>query len=164
LNAKAVGDTMTLPSLPEPARAFTNPGRVIAALLLGAGCGAGLVSGLMVTTALIQQQLGLGLMLAAVAFPIAVVAWLAGLVVVGGPLWWLLRRGKAKPTRLASLLGGVLTPLVVAGPQAVVGLGHDRIDGFDASLAIQIAMFTLFGAVVGWVVARVAYGRQGGAR
>lgn len=115
----------------------------------------------MVATAVIQYGLGVGLMLAVVAFPIAVVAWLAGLTVIGGPFWWLLRKAKVTPTRLAAGLGGMLAPLVAAGPQAVVSLGHG---GYDGSLIFQVVMFAAFGAIVGWVVARVAYPSERTAR
>lgn len=144
-----------------PARPSTSPGHVVAGLLLGALCGAVLVSGMILATALFQYDTVTSLAFAAVALPVALVAWLVGLTVIGGPIWWLLRKSNSRPTRLAALVGGVATALLMGGWSATLAL----VSG-DSNLRdlLPILEFGLFGCVVGWVVARVAYGRQGGVR
>ncbi|WP_056719712.1 hypothetical protein [Caulobacter sp. Root655] len=113
--------------------------------------------------ALVQYDPMTGLAFAAVALPFAVVTWLAGLVVIGGPIWCLLRKLNARPTRLAAAVGGIVAPMAAVGPTMVLTLGHGHGD-MNLLLLTQAAMFAAAGAAVGWVVARVAYGRQGGAR
>lgn len=152
----------TMPSPTEPARPSTRPSRVVFGLLLGALCGAVLVSGLVLAMALVQYGALTGLTFAALAFPVALVAWLTGLVVIGGPIWWALRKSNARPTRLAARVSGVVASLATVGPTMAITFAHGH--GGYLALLTQVAMFAAVGAAVGWVVARVAYGRPGGVR
>ena len=152
---------MTRPSPSGSARPATSLGRVVKALLAGALGGGVLTGGVVLANALIQYPPLLSLQFAALALPLATVVWLLGLVVVGGPIWWLLRRSNARPTRLAAWIGAILTPLVVVGAPTILTFGHGDLDW---TLSIQAATFAMLGAVVGWLTARVAYGRQGAAR
>lgn len=144
----------------EPARPSTSPGRVVVGLLLGALYGAILVSGMVLAMALVQYDAVAGLAFAALAFPVALLAWLAGLVVIGGPIWWLLRKSNRRPTRLAAWMGAILAPLAAIAPPVILTFGHGDLDW---TLSIQAVAFAAFGAVVGWTTARIAYGRQGDA-
>ncbi len=146
----------TTPSPRQLARPSTRPGHVVSGLVLGALCGAVSVSGLVMAVTLLQYGALASLSFAAVAFPLALVAWLAGLIVIGGPIWWLLRKSTARPTRLAARVGGVVASLATAGPTMALMFAH----GHDTywALLVQVAMFAAVGAAVGWVVARVAYG------
>lgn len=160
-------ETMTMsratitPSVSEFPRPITSAGRVVAALLLGALNGGVLTSGMVLAAGLIQYPPILSLQLAALALPLAIVGWLIGLVVIGGPIWWLLRKSNARPTRLAAWIGAVLAPLAAIGPPVILTFGHGDMDW---SLSIQVAAFAAFGAVVGWTTARAAYGRPEVAR
>jgi hypothetical protein len=149
------------PPAAQLARPTTRPGRVVAALALGAACGAVLVSGSMILLSAFTGETGYGLLMAAFAFPFALVGWTVGLVVVGTPIWWLLRRSNARPTRLAPLVGAGVTALLMGGWSATLNLISGDADLQDL---LPILEFGLFGWIVGWVVARVAYGRPGVAR
>ncbi len=152
---------MTRPPPSGSARPATSVGRVVKALLAGALAGGVLTSGVVLAMALIQYPPLLSLQFAALALPLATVVWLLDLVVVGGPIWWLLRGSNTRPTRLAARTGAILTPVVAVGAPTILTFGHGSLDW---TLPIQVATFAILGAVVGWLTARVAYGRQGAAR
>ena len=145
----------------EPVRPVTTPGRIAAALTLGAACGAVLVSRSMILLSAFTGEIGYGLLMAAFAFPFALIGWTIGLVAVGAPIWWLLRRSNTSPTRLAALVGAGATALLMGGWSATLNLISGKAALQDL---LPVLEFGLFGWIVGWVVARVAYGRPGGAR
>jgi len=156
----AMVDTLPLPTA-QLARPTTRPGRVVVALALGAACGAVLVSGSMILLSAFTGEIRYGLLMAAFAFPFALVGWTIGLVVIGAPIWWLLRRSNMRPTRLAASVGAGITALLMGGWSVTLNLITSDAGLWDL---LPILEFGLFGWIVGWVVARIAYGKSESAR
>ncbi|HEY1880049.1 MAG TPA: hypothetical protein VGG68_08965 [Caulobacteraceae bacterium] len=105
----------------------------------------------------------------------AFLAWLAGLILIGGPAWWLLHRHQFRGWRSAGLVGMVAT--FVAGMILAVPLPHkgggyseadrggvliekDRLTAYGWEKATEAAFLLSFvGGAVALVVWRVAYRR-----
>jgi hypothetical protein len=139
-------------------------GRIALALIVGALCGAGLVAGAMLVIGAFTGGGAAALMYVVLAFVFALPIWFGSLVVVGLPAWAALRAFGIDPRRVAARAGAVL-----AGGAAMLWTGAlSALTRFSAHELLTVVPFlvavTLIGAVVGRVVARVAYGRQGQAR
>lgn len=157
---------MPLASDTLPAPTF---GRVLSGLPLGATWGAGLVS-LGVGAMLVGLQLSspcpieglpslllplIFMMLA--AFVVAFVVWLAGLLVVGAPGWWVLHRLGLRSRWAAAALGFILAPAAcaawsvwIAWPE--ISPAQTLKDGL-----VLDAILAGMGAIVGWIVIARAY-------
>ena len=136
---------------------------VAGAICTGALCGAGLVSANLVAINLFGDRPGDGPFLAIFAFPVALLGWSIGLLVVGGPAWALLHALGLTSRRIGAVVGGAITALVA--PVVLVLPEFDLLNA-DHGMAwhhplTNVAAFGAIGAVVGWVVVTVAYGRKG---
>jgi hypothetical protein len=157
----------------------TSPPRVALALLAGAASGAALVTAQWLRAAF--QVFGAGFVGSSgphgilVVFIGALIAWLAGLVLIGGPAWWLLHRYGLRGWKAAILTGMALTfvaALVLAiplpgkdgsytaadrGGETVVNnalTAHGWAEAAEGALLISFV-----GGAVAFVVWRTAYRR-----
>ena len=140
------------------ARPAPSPGRVILAVIAGALCGAGLVAGWMLVAGVATGQADYGLMLAALAFMIALPVWAAGLLVIGLPIGSLLHLRGVRSRRAAAGAGAILTSAPSAIWVGVLGAAARSSIKELAAMAPFVAGMALAGAIVGQVVAYVAYG------
>ncbi|OYX58096.1 MAG: hypothetical protein B7Y86_03555 [Brevundimonas subvibrioides] len=106
------------------------------------------------TSGLAASEIGRGLWIAPVAWIYAMVVYLVGLLVIGTPVWLIMARQSRDARRHAVLAGAILSAL--AGAIILFLLGEPPVAwepwAFAASLAIP-------GAVAGWTLHRVAYGK-----
>ena len=142
-----------------------TPGTVAGALLLGALAGAGLTGAGFALVQLVLQPSELVLLMPIFVIPVAFVIWGAGLLVVGGPSWLLLHQLGVRSRRAAMICGAILTPGGVLG-YAVLNNGIWGASAWGAaewlSVIAAATVFGMAGALVGRVVATVAYGCEGG--
>jgi len=105
----------------------------------------------------------------------AFIAWLAGVILIGGPAWWLLHRHQLRSWRSAILTGVATTfaaGLILAVPTPHLGGGYSEADRGGVLVAngvltahgwlsaAQDALYlSVVGGAVGLVVWRVAYRR-----
>lgn len=140
--------------IPRPT-ASLPPDRVLFAMLTGAGYGGLLVAAVtvvvMVVTGAGPLAFWVGLMSLAFATPI----WFAGILVVGGPVWWVLHRLGLRSRAVSSAAGATLVLLMVGGVFTLTDAAPEGGEGFGVLLII--APLVAIGAVVGWTVARSAY-------
>ena len=133
------------------------PDRVLFAMLTGGAYGGLLVAAAsaigMIVVGAGAFAFWAGLMIFVIATPI----WFIGIVIVGGPVWWVLHRLGLRSRRAASAAGGVVIFLVVGAFFSLKGNAPRGGDWFGV-LAVA-APLAAIGAVVGWTVARSAYRR-----
>lgn len=131
---------------------------IVMALLAGAVLGAGLTTGWMFVAGLATNHAGpdAGRAFAPIIFYIALPIWTIGLLAIGLPVLGLLYATGVRSRRVAAVFGALLVGLVET---AWMGLpapsGHN--------FAVLVLFFTgqvLAGAIVGSLVAHVAYGPQ----
>ena len=94
------------------------------------------------------------------AFFVACPIWLAGLVTIGGPCWWLLHRSGVRSLRTAALVGALLT-LAVAGGYVVLSSSPKDNSSDSIGVWALVAGLTAIGGLAGWVLAKVAYPKGG---
>lgn len=155
------------------------PARVGLAILAGALTGAVIVSLHWLTTVVrvlgIAYLTGGGARGILVVFIGAFLAWLAGLILIGGPTWWLLHRHQFRGWRAAALTGMAATfaaGLILAIPLPHKGGGYSEADRGGAVIendhltvygwerAAEGALLLSFvGGAVAIIVWRVAYRR-----
>lgn len=134
-----------------------SAGRITLALIVGALAGAGLVTGLVLVTAIFTGGGGLALVYATLAFGIALPVWFVGLLVIGLPAWVVLRAFGLRSRRAAAGAGAVLAGGAAALWAGLLSaLSRSSTHELLTMVPFLIAM-ALIGAVVGWVAARVAY-------
>jgi len=138
-----------------------DPARFISALFIGGLTGAALTSTTLIVigaiTALLSSELaglGAGLGVGLMVAPFALIVWMGGILVVGAPFWALLHVLKIRSPQAGAILGAVLVFAVVAGLSTSFVPQDGRWPWF---VAIWLAAI---GAAVGWIMARVAYGKD----
>lgn len=157
------------PTCPSPGRsvgaglfgAARRAIRIVVALVVGAVCGACLTAGWIVIESLIwdQTQPDAGLTLATMAFYVALTLWAGGLLVVGLPVLGLFHALGVRSRRVAVMVGALLVGLVQAAwLNLPASSGHEF-----TVLALFVAGQALAGAIVGGLVAWIAYGRKAAA-
>lgn len=99
-----------------------------------------------------EVQRGTWILPAAILY--AFMAYLAGLVVIGTPAWWLLSRAGRKRRSDAVLAGAVLSS---AAAMIFVLAAREPVTAWETwALTLSLA---IPGAIAGWTLHRVAYGR-----
>lgn len=140
----------------------TSFGSAVIGLLAGAGAGAGLTSIIatvgVALAGFFTFDLGTavsGLMIGMAALLYSFVIWTLGLLLVGAPGWWLLHRLGARCQQAAMIYGGGATFTVCL---IVTLLVLSTTNGTNVMVLLPyLALMTLQGVIVGWVVAKVAY-------
>ena len=129
----------------------TTLGWATVGLLAGAATGAVLTSLLYAVAGAVEGVAGAVVILSGLfALPISFLIWLIGLVVIAGPGWWVLHRVGARSQEAAMMYGGGLTFVVLA----ILSVGGANPAGLTGA-----AIMAGVGVAVGWVVARIAYGK-----
>lgn len=136
-----------------------DAGSALVAVLLATATGSGLTALLFVGGALLSSAGG-GVAMAISDLPLvfffACPLWLAGLIALGGPCWWILHRSGVRSPRTAALIGALLTLSVASGYIILSAVPADR--GSIQAWAF-VAGLTASGGAAGWVLAKVAYRR-----
>jgi hypothetical protein len=128
----------------------TTLGRAVLGLLAGAATGGVLTSLLHAAVGVAGGIGGVAITWSVRVFAISFLIWLIGLVVIAGPGWWVLHRSGARCQEAAMTYGGGLTFVVLA----MLSVGGANPAGLTGA-----AILAGVGVAVGWVVARVAYGK-----
>ena len=156
-----------MPVAPRPPLAFD---RAFVSLAAGAACGGVLVDlalAMFVITHLnldgrpaavaaeIARATGFALLFALPVFVMAFLAWLVGLLALGGPVWWALHGLGVRSAWAAAALGAIAAPAAYL----VCGLRRRPMPALEALKAEWevYAALALIGAVVGGVVVAIAY-------
>ena len=163
-----------MPVAPRPLLTFD---RAFVSLAAGAVCGGVLVDlalAMFVITHLnldgrpaavaaeIARATGIALLFALPVFVMTSLAWLVGLVALGGPVWWALHGLGVRSAWAAAVLGAIAPPAFYLACSL-----HSRPGSLLQALKAEWALYltlAAIGAAVGWVVTRIAYGGRGGAR
>ena len=146
----------------------TTPGKVVLGLCAGALTGALIVTGGYGLAFLVSGTF-IYLLILPLVFGVALLAWGIGLTTLAAPGWWLLHAIGIRSQVVSAVYGGVLCaalglavaallPLSIAPTGEVLSTPLSR-SGLLGVLPV-IGLFGVAGAVVGIVVARVAYGRR----
>lgn len=143
------------PGPSAPARPVTTPARFFAALSIGAGCGGFVIAGLVLYGFARDGRLVEGLAYASGAFALATGFWLVGLLLIGGPVVWLLYAAGIGSRMAAALAGAILA----FGAMLVLSKMMSPHMRF-ATFLDESAQMGAAGLVVGWVVAWAAYGSE----
>ncbi|KSB90764.1 hypothetical protein AS593_16955 [Caulobacter vibrioides] len=140
------------------ARPRTNGGQVVAALIVGTSVGTVLVAGWLFVAALFAGPPEFAPVVALGGFMYAPLPWIVGLLLVGLPVGAILHLCGARSRWTGAATGAVLsTPALSICTLTLAPTIAD--DAFR--LAAVLASHALVGAVVGWVVAHIAYDRKG---
>ena len=140
----------------------TNPRRATLAVTIGAIIGAlgvAVVVLLLATTG--TEVLNLSdLIVSILIFIVALVGWSLGLFLFGLPLWWLFHRNGWRGRRVAMLLGGFTTFVIVlllerSGGVLAVATGDNS--GGDFISFVWVAVMAVLGAIVALVIWKIAY-------
>ncbi|PVM90069.1 hypothetical protein [Caulobacter endophyticus] len=139
---------------PSPRNAQPTKGDVATALALG------VVTGALLTTAMafamsVSTSGSLAFFVALVAFVASVPAWLVGLCLLGGPLWWWLHRRGVRSPKAGAAAGAVLTGLALAA--ALPSHGHLLRADIVTSPWAFLAGLVAIGALVGLQTIAFAY-------
>jgi hypothetical protein len=105
------------------------------------------------------NELTSSVFIAVMAFVIAAMVWFAGLLVLGAPSWWLLHTMGIRSRWAGATWGAVLAAATVAVYTIWASLNWSQP---LATLKNGVPLYVtvgVMGAVVGWVVANLAYGR-----
>ena len=139
----------------------TNPRRATLAAAAGAVIGAlGVVAAVLVFAAMASGVSASDLVVSILIFLVALVGWSLGLFLVGLPLWWLFHRNGWRGRRVAMLLGGFTTFVIVllierSGGVLAVATGDNS--GGDFISFVWVAVMAVLGAIVALVIWRIAY-------
>jgi hypothetical protein len=139
-----------------------TPIRAAMGLAAGALAGAGLTSMTLVALSVATDgPSSLGVIVGIFALPLLLIIWAGGLT-LAAPGWWLLHVLGARCQQAAMIYGGLATFVATAlFVPLVFGGGIDRLfanlDALKAALGLAAAL-TPAGVIVGWIVARAAYG------
>lgn len=139
----------------------TSAFQVVVALLAGSAVGAALHGG----WAQVESLL-IGDMTLVMASPVLLIFaffWALGLLVFGLPVGAVLHRRGLRSRRAGAIAGAILVAVVVGLFRLLVMLyaPSGPISARDVTGAVQaMALMGVAGAVVGWVVVRVAYGKD----
>ncbi|HKP23075.1 MAG TPA: hypothetical protein VJV39_04385 [Dongiaceae bacterium] len=142
-------------------RLSTNPRRATLAAAGGAVIGAlGVVAAVLVFAAMASGVSASDLVVSILIFLVALVGWSLGLFLVGLPLWWLFHRNGWRGRRVAMLLGGFTTFVIVlllerSGGILAVATGDNS--GEDFISFVWVAVMAVLGAIVALVIWRIAY-------
>lgn len=128
----------------------TTLGRAAFGLLGGAATGGVLTSLLHAAVGVAGGIGGAAITWSVRVFAISFLVWLIGLVVIASPGWWALHRLGARSQDAAMIYGGGLTFVVLA----MLSVGGANPAGLTGA-----AIMAGVGVAVGWLVARLAYGR-----
>jgi hypothetical protein len=139
----------------------TNPRRATLAAAAGAVIGAlGVVAAVLVFAAMTSGVSASDLVVSILIFLVALVGWSLGLFLVGLPLWWLFHRNGWRGRRVAMLLGGFTTFVIVlllerSGGVLAVATGDNS--GGDFISFVWVAVMAVRGAIVAVVSWKIAY-------
>jgi hypothetical protein len=126
-------------------------------MLTGAGYGGLLVAAVTVVVMVVTGASALGLWAGFISLALAPPIWFVGILVVGGPVWWVLHRLGLRSRAVCSAAGATLVLLVVGGLLILSG-APPEVRAWPGFLVI-IAPLGAIGAIVGWTMARSAYSR-----
>jgi hypothetical protein len=124
-----------------------------ASLTAGAFCGAGEVGLVFLSFGLLGGDAENSFQMAVIAFPVALICWTIGLILVGAPGWILLHALGLRSRLAAGAYGAVAAFAGGFGAQAWI-LPHAR---HWSDYLAAAGVVALMGAPVGWVVAATAY-------
>jgi hypothetical protein len=124
-------------------------------MLTGAGYGGLLVAAVTVVVMVAMGAGALAFWIGLLSVAFATPIWFVGILVVGGPVWWILHRLGLRSRVVCSAAGATLVLLVVGGSFALNGAAPQGDEWFGVLLII--APLAAIGAIVGWTVARSAY-------
>jgi hypothetical protein len=145
----------------QPDRYSINLRRAVPALAAGALTGALLVTPLLVIGAIADPLSNLGtqaIQMIVFEFIVLLVAWGAGLIVFGVPLWWLFHAKGWRSRRAACLLGaGTAFSVFVAFQVVVDRLYFSAFEMQSIDIFVWPCVFAVAGALVAAVIWRVAY-------
>jgi hypothetical protein len=145
----------------QPDRYSINLRRAVPALAAGALTGALLVTPLMVIAPIVDHLSNLGtqaIHMFVFVFLVLLVAWGAGIIVFGVPLWCLFHTKGWRSRRAACLLGAGTTFLVFLAFQLVLGrLYFSELEMLSIGILVWPGVFAAAGALVAAVIWRVAY-------
>ena len=139
----------------------TNPRRATLAATVGAVIGAlGVVAAVLAFAAMASGVSASDLVVSILIFLVALVGWSLGLFLVGLPLWWLFHRNGWRGRRVAMLLGGFTTFVIVlllerSGGVLAVATGDNS--GGDFISFVWVAVMAVLGAIVALAIWKIAY-------
>ncbi|MFT4253080.1 MAG: hypothetical protein QM608_11395 [Caulobacter sp.] len=148
------------PSTVPRAKTGPSPASIASGLSAGSIVGTVLSSLNLMTVGLMGGRLGEGLFMLIFSLPVTSFFWISGLLLIGAPSWALLHWIGLTRRWAGAVLGGTITPLCIQpliGPGNILDPNH-RMGWPDP--ATNLATFGAIGAIVGWVVVRVAYGKD----
>ncbi len=129
-------------------------GRAALGLFVGALIGTGVTAMAWIVLAMVSGEAGMSILFTIIVIPASFVAWSAGLVLLGVPGWFVLHATGARSQKAAMIYGASLPTLVVVLVQMTTSSKYD-----DWAVWIPPLLAAGVGAVIGWVIARIAYGR-----
>ena len=143
----------------HPGRYSINLRRAALALAAGALTGALLVTPFMVIAPIADSNLGTqAIQMIVFEFLVLLVAWGAGLIVFGVPLWCLFHAKGWRSRRAACLLGAGTAFLVFVAFEVVVSrLYFSEFEMQSIDIFVWPGLFAVAGALVAAVIWRVAY-------
>ena len=139
----------------------TNPRRATLAAAAGAVIGAlGVVAVVLLFAAMASGVRASDLVVSMLIFLVALVGWSLGLFLLGLPLWWLFHRNGWRGRRVAMLLGGFTTFVIVlllerSGGVLAVATGDNS--GGDFISFVWVAVMAVLGAIVALAIWKIAY-------
>ncbi|MGR4865753.1 hypothetical protein [Caulobacter sp. LARHSG274] len=149
--------TPAVPFHPRETARCLGAGNVLAALVLATATGSGLTALLFVGGAALPPSID-RIVMAIPDLPLfffsACPVWLAGLMAIGGPCWWMLHRLGARSPWTAPLAGALLTLLTAGGYLALSPTERSSIEAW-----MFVAGLTAIGAVTGRVLVKIAYAK-----
>jgi len=139
----------------------TNPRRATLAATVGAVIGAlGVVAAVLAFAAMASGVSASDLVVSILIFLVALVGWSLGLFLVGLPLWWLFHRNGWRGRRVAMLLGGFTTFVIVLLLErsgGVLAVDNGDNSGGDFISFVWVAVMAVLGAIVALAIWKIAY-------
>jgi hypothetical protein len=126
-------------------------------MLTGAGYGGLLVAAVTVVVTTVTGLGALAFWIALISLVVATPIWFVGILVLGGPVWWILHR-LGLPSRAVCSAAGAALVLLVAGGLLMLSNAPPEVRAWPGFLVI-IAPLSAIGAIVGWTMVRSAYAR-----